>query len=183
MKTKTLLFAATLCCSCSCTTVRQLRAHDTLPVDGKAEKTRTKDALDYSIATRIAATPEQVWAVLTDCPAYPTWNTTVVKLEGTCALGGEIHLVVTDAKDRTFDLKVSTFDAPKKMVWEDGGAMFLGVRNFTLTPDGDGTRFAMSETLSGAMLGMIEGKLPDFTKSFETFAADLKAKVESQKSH
>ena len=66
MKTKTLLFAAALCCSCSCTTVRQLRAHDTLPVDGKAEKTRTKDALDYSIATRIAATPEQVWAVLTE---------------------------------------------------------------------------------------------------------------------
>jgi hypothetical protein len=32
------------------------------------------------------------------------------------------------------------------------------------------------------MLGMIEGSLPDFTKSFEAFAADLKKQAESKAS-
>src|SRR5262249_9603128 len=153
----------------------------TLPVNGRAEKTRTDDALDYSIATKIAAPPQVIWDILIDSSAYTKWNSTVVKLDGKITLGSEIHLVSKDAPDRTFDLKVSTFDAAKRMVWEDGGSMFLGVRTFTLTPSSDGTTtFAMSETLSGGMLGMIEGKLPDFTKSFNAFAADLKKLAESK---
>jgi hypothetical protein len=52
------------------------------------------------------------------------------------------------------------------------------VRNFTLIPKDGGTTFVMSETFSGGMLGMIEGSLPDFTRSFDAFAADLKNKAE-----
>jgi uncharacterized protein YndB with AHSA1/START domain len=164
-----------------CTTVRQLREHSTLPVNGHAEKTRTGDALDYSVAISIKAPPEVIWSILTDAPAYTTWNSTIVKLEGTIAQDQQIKLVSKDAPDRTFELKVSAFEAPKRMVWEDGGSTFLGVRNFTLIPGADGTTtFAMSETFSGGMLGMIEGSLPDFQKSFDAFAADLKKHAESK---
>jgi hypothetical protein len=91
-----------------------------------------------------------------------------------------LKLTSIDKPDKVFDLKVTTFDAPKHMVWEDGGMMFLGVRHFTLLPQPDGTTvFAMSETFSGGMLGMIEGSLPDFRKSFSTFASDLKKRVEA----
>jgi len=55
------------------------------------------------------------------------------------------------------------------------------VRTFTLLPAADGTTtFAMSETLSGGMLGMIEGSLPDFRKSFDAFSADLKKVAEAR---
>jgi hypothetical protein len=180
---KTTLFFAAIAtlAGCSCTTVRQLRDPATLPTTGTAEKTRTDNALDYSVALPIAAPPEVIWALLTDGPSFTRWNSTVTKLDGTIALGQEIHLVSIDKPDKTFSLHVTTFDAPKHMVWEDGGSMFLGVRHFTLLPGPNGqTLFTMSETLSGGMLGMIEGSLPDFRKSFEGFAADLKKTAEAR---
>jgi hypothetical protein len=166
-----------------CTTVRQLRDPVSIPTNGKAEKTRTADALDYSVATQIAAPPEVIWALLTDGPAYPSWNSTVLKIEGTIGLGQEIALTSIDAKDKVFKLRVSSFDALHQMVWEDGGSMFLGVRHFVLLPSAGGaTTVIMSETYSGGMLGMIEGSLPDFTHSFEAFAADLKKAAEAKAS-
>jgi uncharacterized protein YndB with AHSA1/START domain len=178
MKTPILL-AALL--ATGCTTVRQLREPSTLPTTGTSEKTRTDNALDYSVAIPIAAPPDVIWALLTDGPHFTQWNSTVIKLDGTIALGSEIQLTSIDKPDKTFSLRVTTFDAPKHMVWEDGGSMFLGVRHFTLLPGSDGqTVFAMSETLSGGMLGMIEGSLPDFRKSFDGFAADLKKAAEAR---
>lgn len=164
----------------SCATVRMARDPSTLTPNGRAERTRTGKALDYSVATGIAAPPELVWQVLTDAAGYSKWNTTIVRLDGSIAAGGRVQLVAKVAPRRTFKLKVSTFEAPRRMVWEDGGSMFLGVRNFTLTPADGGTTFAMSETFSGGMLGMIAGKLPDFTQDFEAFAADLKKEAESR---
>jgi uncharacterized protein YndB with AHSA1/START domain len=181
MKTTTWILATLL--ATGCTTVRQLRDPTTIPTTGVAEKTRTDNALDYSVSIPIAAPPEVIWAVLTDGPSFTKWNSTVIKLDGTIALGSEIQLTSIDKPDKTFSLHVTTFDAPKHMVWEDGGSMFLGVRHFTLRPGSDGlTIFVMSETLSGGMLGMIEGSLPDFTKSFNGFAADLKKTAEARAS-
>src|SRR5262249_1193398 len=41
--------------------------------------------MPYEIKTEIAinATPDRVWAVLTDFPAYPEWNPFVLQVEGT----------------------------------------------------------------------------------------------------
>lgn len=172
-----LLLALPLLAGCS--TTRLLRQPGDVPVSGKAERTRTKQALDYSVAIAIAAPPATVWALLTDVPAYKTWNSTIVSLDGSIAAGGKLALVSHIAPKRTFKLKVSEFEAPRHMVWEDGNSMFLGVRTFTLTAVGDSaTTFVMSETFSGGMLGMIESKLPDFTPDFEAFAADLKKEAE-----
>jgi uncharacterized protein YndB with AHSA1/START domain len=175
------VLAALLFAVSACSTVRQLRDPSSLTPDGRAQKTRVKGALDYSVAVAVAASPEVVWAVLTDAAAYPSWNSTVVSLTGNIRAGGHLELQSRVAPDRTFKLTVSTFEAPRRLVWEDGGAMFLGVRTFTLLPrDDGGTVMAMSETFSGAMLGMIEGSLPDFTASFEAFAGDLKKQAEAQ---
>ena len=66
------------------------------------------------------------------------------------------------------------------MLWQDGFApMFMGKRFFTLQSKADGTTtFTMSEVLSGFMLPMIAGKLPDFALIFEKYAADLKTTAE-----
>jgi len=170
------LFAVT-----ACSTVRQLKDPSTLPADGKAVRTRSEDALDYSIATFIEADPQVVWSVLTDGPSFTKWNSTVTRLEGKIAKDEKLELVSKVAPDRTFTLTVSEFDAPKKMVWEDGNGMFLGVRHFTLTPREQGTVLAMSETYSGLFLGSAEKKMPDFTQNFETFAADVKREAEARK--
>ncbi|MGH1343210.1 MAG: SRPBCC family protein [Nannocystales bacterium] len=132
------------------------------------------------VGVHIDAPPAAVWAVLTDGPAYPSWNSTVTSLEGTIAPGEEIKLKVKLDPKRTFNLEVSTFEAPTRLVWQDGNAMFKGVRTFTLTalPDGS-TDVTMAEVMTGSMMGMIAKKLPDFRPDFDTFMRDLKATVET----
>jgi uncharacterized protein YndB with AHSA1/START domain len=174
------LALVTLLVASGCSTVRQLKDPSTLTPDGKAVRTRSDDALDYSIALFVAAPAQSVWNVLTDGPAFTKWNSTLTRLDGEIAKGKKIDLVSKVAPDRTFNLTVSEFDAPKHMVWEDGNGMFLGVRHFTLTEKDGGTVVAMSETYSGLFLGSAEKKMPDFTQNFETFAADLKREVEAR---
>src|SRR5262245_45634831 len=107
------VFSVLVLGSCSCSTVRQLKAADAVSVDAPTQKTRTDDALDYSVAVSIHAPPEVVWKILTDAGAYPTWNSTVIKIDGTIALNEKIKLVSKDAPDKAFDLLVSTFEPVK----------------------------------------------------------------------
>jgi uncharacterized protein YndB with AHSA1/START domain len=167
-----------LASSAACTTVRQLRDPASLSPDGKAVRTRSEDALDYSVATFIEAPPAVVWAVMTDAPAFLRWNSTLVRLEGVIAKDQKVELVSKVAPDRSFNLKISELDPPRHMVWEDGNGMFLGVRHFTLIEREGGTVLAMSETYSGFFLGSAEKEMPDFTQNFETFAADAKREAE-----
>ena len=39
----------------------------------------------FSCRTTIRATPERIWAILTDAARYPAWNPTVTRLEGRIA--------------------------------------------------------------------------------------------------
>jgi len=156
-------------------------AADPVPADGSARTVRSIEEhrfLQYGVATHIDAPPDQVWAVLVDATRYPEWNSTIVSLDGDIAADGRIRLVSTLDPKRTFKLQISTFEPPSSLVWEDGNAMFRGVRTFTLTPEDSGTRFEMKEAMTGTMLKMIAPKLPDFAPSFEAFARDLKAEVE-----
>lgn len=164
----------------ACSTVRQVKDPASLTPDGKTSRTRTDDALDYSVAINIAAEPTVVWQVLTDAPAFTRWNSTLTRFEGSVAAGGSITLVSKVAPERTFTLKVSSFDPPHAMVWEDGNGMFLGVRHFTLIPKEGTTVLAMSETYSGLFLKSAEKQMPDFTANFETFAADVKREAEAR---
>ncbi len=137
--------------------------------------------VSYAGASSIAAPPDRVWALLTDAASYPRWNPTVVKIDGTIAVGQTIKLVSTLDPKRTFKLRVAEADAPSKMVWSSGMplGLFTGRRTFTLTPRTDGgTDFAMEEAFSGPMAPMITKAIPDMTESFAQFAAALKKAAE-----
>ena len=159
-------------------------ASSTIPLDGQVQLVNAVDShkyLHYAVGRSIEAPPELVWALLTDAKGYTGWNSTVVSLDGDISAGSTIHLVVKAAPDRTFDLNVSTFEAPSLMVWSDGGKTFRGVRTFTLSPNsGGGTDWTMKEAFDGTMIGMIAPKLPDFTEDFETFARDLEVEAEKR---
>jgi hypothetical protein len=150
------------------------------PASPKATKTSTTFRLEHATKIDIRATPERIWKLLTDAADFPRWNSTVSKIAGTIAAGEQLAIQVPAAPGRTFKPKVTQLDAGRSMTWSDGFApMFKGVRTFTLTPNGDGsTAFAMVEVLSGVMLPMIKGSLPDFGPVFETYAADLKQEAE-----
>jgi uncharacterized protein YndB with AHSA1/START domain len=132
-----------------------------------------------TVQCNIKAPPAQVWALLTDAARFPSWNSTVTKIEGTIALGQVLEVKVPADPKRTFKPKVTRFEeqkdgGEKMMEWSDGFApMFRGVRTFTLTPTETGTAFTMTEVFSGVMLPMIRGSLPDFAPIFEAYAKDL----------
>ncbi len=145
-----------------------------------AQKTQTTFRQDCSVRCDIHAPPDRIWSILTNGPAFPSWNSTVISLEGTVALGEKLALKAKVAPERTFNLKVTKLTPEQEMEWSDGFApMFKGVRTYTLQPKPGGvTEFVMTEVFSGAMLPMIRGSLPDFGPPFEAFARDLKRAAE-----
>lgn len=136
--------------------------------------------MDCAIRTTIHASADKVWSLLTDAAAFPRWNSTVTSIEGEIAEGRTLKVRVPSAPDRVFRPKVSNVEPGRSMTWSDGMApMFKGVRTFTLTPNADGsTEFSMKEQLSGLMLPMIKGSLPDFAPVFEAYAEDLRRAAE-----
>lgn len=135
----------------------------------------------FATSTTIRARPETIWAVLTDAERYPEWNSTVAKVEGRIAGDEKVTVHATIAPGRAFPVTVSTFEPPRTMVWTGGMpfGLFTGTRTFTLTPHGDGSvGFDMREEFTGLLAPLIGMTIPDLQPAFDTFAADLKRKVE-----
>lgn len=135
----------------------------------------------YTTTTKINAGADVIWAILTDGATYPDWNKTVIKIEGTIALGEKIRVYATISPNQAFPVTVQELVPSQRMVWRGGMplGLFKGVRTFTLTDDNNGQiDFQMQEVFSGLMAPLIVRSMPDLTESFEQFATCLKAKAE-----
>lgn len=137
---------------------------------------------EYKASATINASPETVWSILTDAPAYPKWDPYCDKIEGRIAQGEKIKAYSKLSPGRAFPVKVTEFEPGRKMTWQGGMplGLFKGVRTFTLTPKSGATEFTLREVFSGPMLALIGKSLPDMTKPFEEFAAGLKSRAESR---
>ena len=138
--------------------------------------------LSYKVKRTIDARPERVWELLTDAAGYTAWNPTVISLQGQIAVGETIKLVSTVNPKRTFSLKVTELQGPRRMVWSDGMplGLFKGVRTYSLSPAEAGSEFAMEEVYSGPLAPLITRAIPDLTDSFAQFAEGLKAAAEAR---
>ena len=137
---------------------------------------------EFSARTTIEASPETIWAILTDGPNYPQWDPTVDRIEGRIAAGEKISAYSKLSPGRAFPVTVSEFVPGQKMVWSSGMplGLFKGERTFTLTPNGQGqVDFRMHEVFSGPLLPLIGRTIPDMTEPFAQFAAGLKKQAES----
>jgi uncharacterized protein YndB with AHSA1/START domain len=135
----------------------------------------------YEAQTTIAARPQQVWNTLVDAAAWPSWDSGVLSVDGTVALGHRLTIKAAVGGDRAFPVKVTTVDAPRRLVFSGGMplGLFRGVRTYTLSEVGDATLFHMREEYSGAMLRAIWKSIPDLGPSFTQFAEGLKKQVEA----
>jgi hypothetical protein len=134
----------------------------------------------HEATSLIDATPEAIWAVLTDAPGYADWDSGLIRVDGRIAPQETIELVPEINPKRAFPVKVTAFAPGERMVWSGGMplGLFKGVRRFTLTPEDGATRFRMREEFSGPMLPLIWRSMPDFGPPFEQFARGLKARAE-----
>ena len=139
--------------------------------------------MEYRVSSSIEASPDAIWAILTDAPAYPDWDNGVLRIDGRIAPGERIKLYSEVDPRRGFPLEVEQFEPGRRMTWRGGMplGLFKGLRTFELTPESNGaTRFTMEERFSGPLLPLIGRTLPDFGPSFEKFANGLKRRAEGR---
>ena len=141
----------------------------------KASTIRKAFSRETTVSTNVQADPGIVWALLTHASDYPRWNSTVVAIKGEIRQGGNIELRSTLDEKRTFKLKVKEFESGKRLVWGDS----MGNRVYSITKNGTGVVFTMTEKIGGPLFPLFAGYIPFFDESFEMFAADLKKEAES----
>ncbi len=135
----------------------------------------------FEASSTIEASPDAIWAVLTDAPGYTEWDSGVERVEGRIAPGETITVYSKLNPRRAFPVKVAEFSPGRKMVWSGGMplGLFKGVRTFTLSPQGNGAiRFTMREEYTGPLAPLITRSIPDLGPSFEQFVGGLKRRAE-----
>ena len=110
-------------------------------------------AYEISTTTEIAATPENVWAVLADLASYPKWHPAYVGVTGQLAAGSTLTITSTSpTSDRniTAKVKVLTADPGTELRWVSRPlGMTISKRVFRLSPTADGTLLVQTGTYRG----------------------------------
>jgi hypothetical protein len=110
---------------------------------------------EISATTQIAASPEQVWVVLTDLASYPRWNPLFREASGQLSAGNKITLnSVHPVNGRTMTVKVSVLAAEhaRELRWRSSlPGIISGEHSFTLTPADGGTRLVQTENFRGLL--------------------------------
>ena len=138
---------------------------------------------EHATERLIEASPEAVWAALTDAAAYQDWNPEIVAIEGRLAQDERItaHVRLGSGVVRKVGLRVTHLDPPRAMEWTARVplGLFTGKRTFTVAPSGDGRSFfRLHLAMSGPMLPMILKSVGDRQPEVESFADALKRRVE-----
>jgi hypothetical protein len=111
--------------------------------------------MPYEVTTsiEIAATPENVWAVLADLASYPEWHPVFRSVTGQLAVGSKLKIVTTvpsTGKPMTVKVKVLTVEPGSELRW---ASKMLGVtiskRRFLLSPSDGGTLLVQDGTYRG----------------------------------
>ncbi len=108
----------------------------------------------------IQATPERVWAILTDFEKYPQWNPFITSIKGPVELGNKIQIsIVPPGGNRmTFEPTVIAKNENRELRWL-GKFLFSGLldgeHTFELIENGNGTvTFVQSEKFTGILVGL-----------------------------
>jgi hypothetical protein len=133
----------------------------------------------------IAASPEVVWAVLTDFAAFPQWNPFIKEANGEQKVGGKLRIRVAPAggKGMVFKLTVLAFETNRELRWRGRlgiPGLFDGEHGFTLEPiDGGRTKLTQREVFTGVLVPLLARSLDDHTKKgFEAMNLALKERAE-----
>lgn len=134
----------------------------------------------FAVRTTIEAPLDAIWQILTDAPAYPSWNDTVTGVDGRIAAGETVTVHAKISPGRAFPVKVVEFDPPVRMVWRSAMplGLFAGTRVYELRQAGTAVEFVMREEYTGLMAPLITKSIPDLQPAFDAFAACLKARAE-----
>lgn len=138
----------------------------------------------------IPASPEKIWAVLSDFAAWPAWNPLNLSAQGELKTGAKVAMVFRDLPNpkpgatirQTVTLVVA--EPGRELAWAGHvPVLFKGRHGFLLTPLGQdgagGTHILHTETLSGLLPATwsAERIRRDFLPAYEEVNRALAARV------
>ena len=145
-------------------------------------------AYDISTTIEIAATPENVWAVLADLASYPQWHPMYQAVTGQLVAGSILTITSThptSGRTVTAKVKVLTAEPDRELRWVSKLAgLTISERVFRLSPAADGTSLVQSQTYRG--LGGSRGGRLTFTaidrirSAFEAINQAIKQQAEAR---
>ena len=133
--------------------------------------------MPYEISTtiEIAATPEHVWAVLSDLASYPQWHPVFRAVTGQLAAGSKITITTAHpVSDRTMTarVRVLTAEPTRHLRWVSNLGVMRSERSFILTPEAGGTLLEQTATYRGLLVRFPEKTI---TRIQDTFVANNQA--------
>lgn len=134
----------------------------------------------------INASPEDVWSVLTDFPAYERegWNPFIRAIGGMPLVGGKlvVSLAGNGGKGMTFKPRVLVAEPARELRWVGKlgfGGLFDGEHSFVLSGNLDGTTTLVhAEEFSGLLVALMRGASEGSGAGFEKFNDALRQRCE-----
>lgn len=139
-------------------------------------------------SVEIAASAEQVWAVLADFSGYPQWNPFIRRIDGWPERGERLTVEIHPPGGKMMQFRPRLLEAvrPERICWlgRTGGVPWLldGEHHFYLEQlDGGGVRFHHGERFRGVLVPFMKQMLEAQVRpGFEAMNRALKQRVESR---
>lgn len=119
------------------------------------------------------APAHEVWAVLTDFPAYGEWNPFMVEISGQLAEGDQLEVAFKQQSGKLmrFRPRVLRVSPARQIRWLGRlgpGGLFDGEHYFVLEPTEDGsTRMVHGERFTGLLVPLMKKMIAETAESFE----------------
>jgi len=132
----------------------------------------------------IAATPERVWAILTDFARYREWNPFIRAVEGTVEVGSRLRVTIQPPtfEERVHHPIVVAVVPSRELRWRRHSFVALlgyAEHEFRIEPAGQGCRFRQHELFSGLAMRFVGQEVWMALRSgFEEMNAALKQRAE-----
>lgn len=135
----------------------------------------------------VDATPDRVWEVLTDFPAYPEWNPFITRIAGELSPGQKLDVTMRPEGSRGMGFKPTLLvaDAPRELRWLGRllvPGIFDGEHLFRVEEIGPGrTRLNQFERFTGVLAPLLLLFLEKGSRAgFESMNAALKRRSEGR---
>lgn len=135
-------------------------------------------------AIDIQATPERVWEILTDFPAYPEWNRFIQSIEGRADPGStlEVRIAPHGGKARTFKPTVLVAEPGRELRWLGrvlAPGIFDGEHSLRIEPIGESrVHFVQAERFQGLLVPLFAAALDKTARGFTAMNEALKQRAE-----
>jgi hypothetical protein len=133
----------------------------------------------------VARPKEQVWAVLSDLPAWKDWNPMYPEIAGRLLISAPLTLTEkVGERSETYAAAVAEWVPDTQIIWtrKTHAGLVRHVRYIEIEPLSDtGCIFANGELFEGALAPLLvpEGRRRKLRQAFRGFCEGLKARVEA----